>query len=499
MDGLAPQLARPPSPPEGGRGVFSDLTITPSPGCANILHGALGYGTCSLQGTVALSLAKPLTGETVAITVRIVGREIVGDGKGFHLKGPSDDAFVPNDRASGGVIGGGSVYSVRSSGGAGWGNHASANQGLDAPGDSALQLSETLSTSLSASAPKFVTVPRSAFIDPATWSHDDPSLLIDRTEPVWSHSSPAPSSSISSPFELLASGNHSFPFSIPLPHDLPGTFHSHQARIRYVLHVDIRVTPPLSTTPSSRSLHHPTHVHASVEVPVPRFHRDIAMPRTIEAAGADATIVSNHASSDPIRFSCVLPPHAVPLRSSLRLLLHLSHVQAGWRVLGCECRVVQVLEVESAGSFGRRRGAGGENARWRGRRVETVLGCAWDAPGSVGEYFRKALEVPVLDVADSCATGWVGDAADADGVTVTPARPTRARARHELRLTWIVVAQGLRREVEAFRRDIVVHGLGSDGVEALEAYVRSVRDGDEAGSEAGRMGLQRITYRSKRF
>ncbi|KAI8851979.1 hypothetical protein BC829DRAFT_385650 [Chytridium lagenaria] len=290
---------------------------------------------------------------------------------------------------------------------------------------------------------------------------------------------------------VLDKGEHEIIFEMEdLPNDLPGTFHADRSSLSYALQVSVVLTTATASSIKRKSttiLHVISHPK---EIPLPRFHPLILRPLQALHPFLSTTaslVLSNHATSDPIRFSCILAQPVVPLRGSASLLIHLSHVESGWRVWGIEAKIVQILDVPIKQH--------GKDSPTKGRSsplsctsssssnttdsedededeldtvsaelhrdvtptsfhivsFETILGTVVDHQRTTGDYFRKSIEVPCNATPNATATSsytsgsthlpehphaWLFNTHPS--TTPTSGSKNRTRIRHEIRMSWIV-------------------------------------------------------------
>ncbi|KAJ3333951.1 hypothetical protein HDU76_000553 [Blyttiomyces sp. JEL0837] len=304
-------------------------------------------------------------------------------------------------------------------------------------------------------------------------------------------------------------------------------------------------------------------------------------------------VISNHGSTDPVRFTAILTSPSVKFGTRLPILLHLSHVASKFKVLGIDVVLVQVFEVfggshvvggnsVSGGASGGLIGLGVSGAGLSGfmkasgnagssntggglasasvvslasmvssnisgmsggstysgfvgvKRYETVLGSMTDLQKTTGDFFKKTLKVGCRETWDAVATpapftGQQGVNADGMMENGQPflAGTARISLRHEIRGTWIVqvqsgvgvgghhhggdVASGgasasggaasgyVRRELEAFRVPVVVHGLSDEalGIVGGLAGCSTGSVGSTGGGSVGSVGVEEEVWRER--
>ncbi|KAI9335163.1 hypothetical protein DFJ73DRAFT_852051 [Zopfochytrium polystomum] len=223
-------------------------------------------------------------------------------------------------------------------------------------------------------------------------------------------------------------------------------------------------------------------------VPSPTYTAEITVqpPHSpVAAFRDDSTVISNHQTESPIRFTCLLNTRTVRFEKGVQILIHLSKVMPGYHIVGVEASIVQVLEVRRwTGSSQQSLGTPPQSKSNRNsfgapslshKIYESVLGITADSPKCSADYFNKTIFIPCSRTRDAIPTmgedeeifpvvdnGFVDTSTNSDGLTgdsgalsglgiegvgleddgVPSANPRRkvlrtmTTVRHEIRLTW---------------------------------------------------------------
>ncbi|KAJ3296287.1 hypothetical protein HK104_001767 [Borealophlyctis nickersoniae] len=257
------------------------------------------------------------------------------------------------------------------------------------------------------------------------------------------------------PYEWFENGTYDFPFTIPIPKDLPGTFHTARANVEYRISVTVTEVRESALAQYFSNITIPTtynRYHTSdIEIPVPRFHPSIlhTPPTTRER------IISSQPSSR-IGYDIILPTTIIPFDTTLPILLHVSRIPPATRIKSVRARIIQTLTIKH------------DNGRTH-HTESSIVAEHKDKQPFNGAYWRSHLSLTV-----PARTGAT--------VPTTPGTGN-IQVHHHLQISFHTssgTVSDLKRVVAKRKPDVevpvVLHDVGEEALEFLEAYVKCPED-----------------------